>query len=74
MATQAPEFPGDVGYFDPERFAQLVVQDCLGVVKDNIDEPGLYDYGYTEERYAADNRARTIYDEIQYHFGIRGAE
>ena len=52
-------------------FIEQIAKRCLKVVKNNIYGPsGLYDYSYTEENYAADTRAETIYDEIKYSFGI----
>jgi hypothetical protein len=49
-----------------ERFVELIVKECLTVVKNNISGPaGEYDYSYTD-----DTRAQTIYDEIKAHFGV----
>jgi len=28
QATEAPEFSGDVGYFNPEKFAKLILGEC----------------------------------------------
>ena len=55
-----------------QKFAELIVNNCLSVVKSNIHGPcGKYDYGYTDEDYAADNRAESILRDIKYHFGVR---
>jgi len=54
-----------------QLFAELIVRECLGIVKSNTHGPaGEYDYGYTDERAAADERAETIYNDIAYRFGV----
>jgi hypothetical protein len=54
-----------------EKFAEMILEECLTVVKNNISGPaGKYDYSYTDENCAADTRAQTIYDEIKAHFGV----
>ena len=54
-----------------EKFAELIVKECMEVVKRNIYGPcGEYDYSYSDEKYAADSRAENIYDEIKQHFGV----
>ena len=54
-----------------KKFAELIVQECLTIVKNNTYGPcGEYDYSYTDEQSAADNRAENIYDDIKYHFGV----
>lgn len=55
-----------------KKFADLIVNDCLSMVESNIHGPcGKYDYSYTDEDYAADNRAESILRDIKYHFGVR---
>ena len=60
------------GYvFDKEKFAELIIRECLSIVKSNTYGPnGEYDYSYSDESAAADNRAETIYKDIAYHFGV----
>jgi hypothetical protein len=54
-----------------EKFAELIVLECLSVVKSNTYGPnGEYDYSYSDEDSAADRRAETIYEEIAYRFGV----
>ena len=54
-----------------KNFAELIVKECMEVVKRNIYGPcGEYDYSYSDEKYAADSRAENIYDEIKQHFGV----
>ena len=53
------------------RFAELIVAECLSIVKSNTYSPnGEYDYSYSDEDSAADRRAETIYEEIAYRFGV----
>ena len=61
----------DAGELDAEKFAELIVLECLSVVKSNTYGPnGEYDCSYSDEDSAADRRARTIYEEIAYRFGV----
>jgi hypothetical protein len=54
-----------------EKFAELIVRECLSIVKSNTYGPcGEYDYSYSDENSAADDRAETIYEEIAYRFGV----
>ena len=56
---------------DQKKFAKLIVAECLSIVKSNTYGPnGEYDYSYSDESAAADNRAETIYKDIAYHFGV----
>jgi hypothetical protein len=58
--------------FDKELFANLIVGECLDIVKSNTYGPaGEYDYSYSDENAAADDRAETIYKEISYRFGVQ---
>jgi len=53
------------------KFAELIVKECLIIVKCNTYGPnGTYDYSYSDENAAADNRAEEIYEDIAYHFGV----
>jgi hypothetical protein len=63
--------PTPTFYFDKEKFAELIVRECLGIVKSNTYGPaGEYDYSYSDKSAAADERAETIHEEIAYHFGV----
>jgi len=54
-----------------EKFAELIVRECMTIVKSNTYGPnGEYDYSYSDESAAADERAETIYKEIAYSFGV----
>jgi hypothetical protein len=54
-----------------EKFAELIVRECMAIVKSNTYSPaGEYDYSYSDENAAADERAETIYKEIAYSFGV----
>lgn len=54
-----------------ERFAELIVRECLSIVKSNTYGPnGEYDYSYSDKSAAADDRAETIYEDIAYRFGV----
>ena len=54
-----------------KKFAELIIRECLSIVKSNTYGPnGEYDYSYSDENYAADNRAETIYKDITHHFGV----
>jgi hypothetical protein len=54
-----------------EKFAELLVKECLKVVKDNTYGPcGPYDPSYDDRNAAADDRAETIYDDIKSRFDI----
>ena len=53
------------------KFAEMIVRECLSIVKSNTYGPcGEYDYSYSDENSAADDRAETIYEEIAYRFGV----
>ena len=55
-----------------EKFAELIVRECLDIVDQNTYGPcGEYDYSYSNENDAADTRARTIRDDIVSRFGIK---
>jgi hypothetical protein len=57
---------------DVEKFAQLIVLECLSIVESNTyGSSGEYDYSYSDENSAADDRAETIYKEIAYRFGVK---
>ena len=61
----------DIEIFDKEKFAELIVRECMAIVKSNTYSPaGEYDYSYSDENAAADERAETIYKEIAYSFGV----
>ena len=54
-----------------QKFAESIVKECLDIIKSNTYGPaGEYDYSYTDKCVAADERAETIYNEIQQHFGV----
>lgn len=56
---------------DQKKFAKLIVKECLSIVKSNTYGPnGEYDYSYSDESAAADDRAETIYKDITHHFGV----
>ncbi len=56
---------------DLEKFAELIVRECLRIVDENTYGPGdEYDYSYTNEKAAADDRAIEIYAEIKEYFGV----
>jgi hypothetical protein len=60
-----------VADFDEQKFAELIVRECLGIVKSNTYGPaGEYNYSYSDESAAADKRAETIYEDISYRFGV----
>ena len=67
-----------VGYITEEqilKFAELIVAECLSIVKSNTYGPnGECDYSYSDEDSAADHRAETIYEEIAYRFGVEPCE
>jgi hypothetical protein len=58
----------------PDRmqlFAELIVRECMSIVKSNTYGPnGEYDYSYSDESAAADERAETIYKDISHRFGV----
>jgi hypothetical protein len=57
--------------FQIEKFTELIVKECLSIVKSNTYGPaGEFDYSYSSEDSAADARAETIYKEISYRFGV----
>ena len=53
-----------------EKFAQLIVQDCLDIAKRNISEPSGWGNSDYDEQYRAARRAEVIYNEIRQHFGV----
>jgi hypothetical protein len=61
----------EIKALDQEKFAELIVAECLSIVKSNTyGTNGEYDYSYSDEDSAADRRAETIYEEIAYRFGV----
>ena len=62
----------DKEIFDHKKFAENIIRECLDIIKSNTFGPaGEYDYSYTDKCVAADDRAETIYNEIQQHFGVK---
>jgi len=58
--------------YDLEKFAELIVRECLRIVDENTYGPGgLYDYSYSSASAAADDRATAIYTNIREHFGVK---
>lgn len=63
---------GDVDYSGLEKFAELLIRECMDIAKHNIYEP---DYrGGSQilesfENYQANRRAEDILNQIQKHFG-----
>jgi hypothetical protein len=54
-----------------KKFAEFIVRECLRIVDENTYGPGgEYDYSYTNENAAADDRATEIYADIKDHFGV----
>jgi hypothetical protein len=54
-----------------EVFAELIVRECMSIVKSNTYGPnGEYDYSYSDESAAADERAEIIYKDISHRFGV----
>ena len=47
-------------HFDNEKFAELIVRECIAIIRMNDDET------FSE----ADGRARTILREVKQHFGV----
>ena len=35
QATEPPEFPANIGYFNQEKFAELIVEECMYVIDCN---------------------------------------
>jgi len=61
----------EIESFDKKKFAELIVRECLKIVKSNTYGPcGEYDYSYSDKSAAADERAEIIYKEIAYRFGV----
>jgi hypothetical protein len=55
-----------------EKFAEFIVREFLRIVDENTYGPGdEYDYSYTNEKAAADDRAIAIYADIKEHFGVK---
>lgn len=50
----------DYGYFDKEKFAELIVKECIDICKDVNRNP------YLEDEY----QARQIIKNIEKHFGV----
>jgi hypothetical protein len=68
---QPDRFDAIDGSNQMEKFAELIVRECLGIVKSNTYGPnGEYDYSYSDESAAADERAETIYKDISHRFGV----
>ena len=63
--------PDQLSIVKARRFAENIIRECLDIIKSNTYGPaGEYDYSYTDKCAAADERAETIYNEIQQHFGV----
>lgn len=74
LAEQCNFTEEDIKTLSPgfEKFAQLIVQDCVDIIQQNIHGPcGRYDYSYTDEKFAQDQRAETILEEVKYRFGVK---
>ena len=33
QATESPVFPANIGYFDKEKFAELIIQECMREIR-----------------------------------------
>ena len=53
-----------------EKFAELIVQECLDIAKRNISEPSGWGNADYDEQNQSARRAEVIYNEIQQHFGV----
>ena len=63
--------PYETSTFSAEKFAELIVKECLSVVESYTYGPaGQYDYSYSDADAAADRRAESIHDNIKYRFGV----
>lgn len=61
QATDSPAFPGDVGRFDTEKFAELLIKECAEFINGSQDEdPGEFD-------------CKLAY-ELKEHFGVNPFE
>lgn len=70
-STTDPSFVYEADMF-VNIFAESIVKECLDIIKSNTyGSAGDYDYSYTDKCAAADERAETIYNEIQQHFGVK---
>jgi hypothetical protein len=57
-----------------EKFAQLIVRECMGIAKHNIYDPeyrGGSQILESFENYQANRRAEDILLQIQQHFGVK---
>ena len=67
----AEEVPGGVQemeFFDKEKFAELIVQECIGVVN-KTDPPGYNDYPDYRDQIEQAFRSECA-TEIKKHFGV----
>lgn len=53
-----------------EKFAELIIQECLQVVKNKIDHGAAYEYGMNDEQRAKVDCAVDIADELKECFGV----
>ena len=57
-------------HVDLDKFAELLIAECLRIVEDRVHRPCKYEFR-TDEQYAADERTEEILSEIKDHFGIK---
>ena len=62
QATEPPVFPANIGYFDREKFAELIVQECIEQAHGVANLRGVND----DMIYGADTAAV----RISKHFGV----
>ena len=57
-ATEPPAFPGDIGYFNRQKFAELIVRECLSMIHNAASQ-------YAEPVWAFE-----LVNDIKEHFGV----
>ena len=73
QATRTAMWPGDpdAGELDAEKFAELIVQECLKEIKDMIvDESELLYPNNKQTTEFVNDRLLDAYDNIKEHFGV----
>ena len=63
QATEPPEFPADIGYFNPEKFAELIVRKCAEIAYQSLYEDRVFDD-------TPHNIRGKVMDNIKQHFGV----
>ena len=69
QATEPPVFPANIGYFDREKFAELIIKECARVAR-ATPTPNYHEHLKQQLGHTWDMAAVQAGNEIMKHFGV----